>query len=193
MGALEQACAPPPVEIGGEDLVRRAKRIERQGEVRRSRVRMCDYGRVVCGDSCSHDHGCDTTKCGEGCGHDHEHVNLLQTMNPEYLNAVVKDGWEEVELTVDSGASETIDTEMVLSAQLVDGGEQQARSRIWVANGIRIPNLSEESSEVTTEEGTRRGITTQVCEVNKPGRRGRKTASQDGGTGGGKRTGTRGT
>ena len=36
-----------------------------------------------------------------------------------------------------------------------------------VANGVRIPNLGEKKFVATSEEGIRRQITAQVCEVNK--------------------------
>ena len=44
---------------------------------------------------------------------------MLQTVQPPGLNAIRDDGWEEVEMAVDSGASETvINEDMILSAEL---------------------------------------------------------------------------
>ena len=37
-----------------------------------------------------------------------------------------------------------------------------------VANGERIPNLGQKTFQGVTPEGVRRGITAQVCDVNKP-------------------------
>ena len=33
---------------------------------------------------------------------------MLQTLQPAALNAIRADGWEEVEMTIDPGASETV-------------------------------------------------------------------------------------
>ena len=47
-------------------------------------------------------------------------MNSLETILPSSLNAIRADGWEEVEMAVDSGASETvidtIDTKVLVDA-----------------------------------------------------------------------------
>ena len=85
-------------------------------------------------------------------------LNALFTIAPDVISSVGSDGWEEIELAVDSGASET---EM-------KGGPQSRRGiQYEVANGVRIPNLGEKKLVGTSEEGIRRHVTAQVCEVNK--------------------------
>ena len=76
--------------------------------------------------------------------------------------------WEEFELAVDSGASETVvGADMILSADVVEGPASRRGVEYEVANGVRIPNLGEKKLRATTHQGTTRRITAQVCEVNK--------------------------
>ena len=71
-------------------------------------------------------------------------------------------------MAVDSGASETVVSEdMISSAELKEGPASRRGVQYEVANGIRIPNLGEKKFIGTSEEGIRRHITAQVCEVNK--------------------------
>ena len=84
------------------------------------------------------------------------------------LSSIGDDGWEEVELAVDSGASETVVSEdMISSAEIRQGPQLKRGVQYEVANGIRIPNLGEKKFVATSEEGVKRQITAQVCEVNK--------------------------
>ena len=67
------------------------------------------------------------------------------TVCPDGINAVGDDEWEEIELAVDSGASETvINEEMLRSVQVQEGAASRRGVEYEVANGIRIPNLGEE-------------------------------------------------
>ena len=92
----------------------------------------------------------------------------LITINPEGLSTVMDGGWEEVELAVDSGASETVISEdMVMSVDLCDSPASKRGVEYEVANGVRIPNLGEKRFVGTSEEGISRRLTAQVCEVNK--------------------------
>ena len=76
---------------------------------------------------------------------------------------------EEVELAVDSGASETvIDTNTLTHVKAVEGPAFKRGVKYEVANGVRIPNLGEKKFKGFTEEGTLKNITAQVCDVNKP-------------------------
>ena len=71
-------------------------------------------------------------------------LNALMTIVPDNLNSVTNDGWEEVEMTVDSGASETVVGEDMITAVATREGQASRRGVFYeVANGVRIPNLGE--------------------------------------------------
>lgn len=95
----------------------------------------------------------------------------LITIEPEGLQKVGEaPQWEEIELAVDSGASETVIPEdTVRAAELVPSEASRRGVEYEVANGARIPNLGQKAFQaVTHEEGIVRSITAQVCDVNKP-------------------------
>ncbi len=93
----------------------------------------------------------------------------LIRVEPGGINAVRrKDGWEEVKLYVDSGATETVVGEgMLTSVDIVEGAASRIGVTYEVANGLRIPNLGEKKFCGISAEGCRRGLTAQVCDVNK--------------------------
>ena len=100
-----------------------------------------------------------------------EKLSPLATIEPEGLRPVVDaPRWEATELAVDSGASETVIPEgSVRGARLVPSEASKRGVQYEVANGERIPNLGQKTfTGVTESEGLLRGITAQVCEVNKP-------------------------
>ena len=69
---------------------------------------------------------------------------------------------------VDSGATETVITEQMLSAIRRQEGTQNRRGVTYeVAHGVTIPNLGGKKSIAHTQGGQKRGITAQVCELNK--------------------------
>ena len=91
---------------------------------------------------------------------------MLQTIQPASLNAVRSDGWEEVLMAVDSGASETvIGEDMAVSAVLKESEGSRRGFEYKVANGESIPNLGEKKFQAETQEGIKKGITAQVCPV----------------------------
>ena len=76
--------------------------------------------------------------------------------------------WEEIELAVDSGASETVvNDDMLKSVQTQESAASRRGVEYEVANGIRIPNLGEKRFIGTSDEGVSRRLTAQVCDVNK--------------------------
>ena len=98
-----------------------------------------------------------------------ENMMILETVEPEILNALEDPDCEEIELAADSGATETVIGESILkSIDLVEGVAYKRGVKYEVANGIRIPNLGEKKFTGITENGIAREITAQVCEVNKP-------------------------
>ena len=63
-------------------------------------------------------------------------LQALMTIVPDGLNSMTEDGWEEIIMTVDSGASETvINEDMVESAELREGAASRRGISYEVANG----------------------------------------------------------
>ena len=96
-------------------------------------------------------------------------LRIFKTIEPEGVHALGQNEWEEVEMAVDSGASETVMGPEVL--ECVETKESPASRRgveYEVANGIRIPNLGEKQFKGVTGEGLPRNLRVQVCDVNKP-------------------------
>ena len=95
-------------------------------------------------------------------------MNPLLTVCPDEINAVGEGEWEEIELAVDSGASETvINDEMLKTVRVHESDASRRGVEYEVANGVRIPNLGEKRFVGTTVEGVSRKLTAQVCDVNK--------------------------
>ena len=96
-------------------------------------------------------------------------LRILQVIEPEGVNVIDTTGeWEEIDLAVDSGATETvINEDMLKSVDLKDGPASRRGVEYEVANGVRIPNLGEKKFVGVNEEGHERAITAQVCDVNK--------------------------
>ena len=77
-------------------------------------------------------------------------MNPLLTVCPDEINAVNEGEWEEIELAVDSGASETVVNEdMLRSVQTQESAASRRGVEYEVANGIRIPNLGEKGFKAT--------------------------------------------
>ena len=98
-----------------------------------------------------------------------QEIKLLQAIEPEGINKLDSLGeWEEIELAVDSGATETvINEDMIRSVEMKEGPASRRGVEYEVANGVRIPNLGEKKFVGISEEGAERNITAQVCDVNK--------------------------
>ena len=97
-----------------------------------------------------------------------EMLNMLTTIQPESLNVVSHDGWEEIELTVDSGAGETVVPEgMINSVEMREGPAAKSGVQYECANGERIPNLGEQKFMAYTQEGCQKRMRAQVCDVTK--------------------------
>jgi len=94
---------------------------------------------------------------------------IFQTIIPEGVNAIAAKGeWEEIDMAVDSGATETVIGENMLSSvELNESWASKNGVEYEVANGERIPNLGEKKFQGVTTSGTTRNLTAQVCEVNK--------------------------
>ena len=84
------------------------------------------------------------------------------------MNAISADGkWEQIELAVDSGASESVIPPGMLDCIPTQAGEASRRGvKYEVANGEQIPNEGEKRFTAVTEEGSSKGMVLQVCDVN---------------------------
>ena len=69
-------------------------------------------------------------------------LRMLMTIGPNSLNYVRADGWEEIELAVDSGDSETVaGPDMAQSAVMQEGDAFKEKRVYELADGVTTPNL----------------------------------------------------
>ena len=75
-----------------------------------------------------------------------QRLGALTTIVPEEINSIGSDGWEEFEMAVDSGASETVvGPDMICSADIKEGAACKRGVVYEVANGVRIEKLGEKT------------------------------------------------
>ena len=88
---------------------------------------------------------------------------------PEGLKSVEEvPEWEEIEMVVDSGASESVASEdMLTRVTTVEGYAHKKGVQYEVADGVLIPNLGEKKIVAVSDGGVTRQMKAQVCEVNK--------------------------
>ena len=96
-------------------------------------------------------------------------IRTLVEITPVGVNAMEEaKEWEEVEMAVDSGATETVVGEDMIRGVETKPGEATRRGvQYEVASGELIPNLGEKNFLAYGEQGQIRAIKAQVCEVNK--------------------------
>ena len=93
--------------------------------------------------------------------------SLIEVL-PEGVNNVSEQDWEEIEMAVDSGATETVVGEdMLTSIDTKPGSAFRRGVKYEVASGELIPNLGEKRFVGVCENGETRNMTAQVCDVNK--------------------------
>ena len=94
-------------------------------------------------------------------------VNTIRSIEPEGINSVTADGqWEQIELAVDSGATESVTPASTPThVPTTDNEESRRGVRYEVANGDSIPNEGEKRFKAFTEEGTQKQMVLQVCDV----------------------------
>ena len=99
-------------------------------------------------------------------------LSELNYANTQSLSPVspLYDGWEEIEMTADSGACDTVIPEGMCSFIPIIPSEQSRRKMEYeVANGQSLPNLGQRNCLVWTEGAAApRGISMQVADVHKP-------------------------
>eukprot|EP00973_Karenia_brevis_P033671 4642726-Karenia_brevis.AAC.1 len=89
-------------------------------------------------------------------------LKVLITVEPEGINSIDKPEWELIEMAVDSGATETVVGEDMLSAiEVKESAASKRGVEYEVANGEKIPNLGEKRFTGISQEGIERSITAQ--------------------------------
>ena len=97
-----------------------------------------------------------------------ETLKALGIVEPTPVCAVATGEWEEIEMAVDSGASESVTNEGELKSVKVTEGDAKKRGVMYeVADGTLIPNLGEKDFIAVGESGSMRQMKLQVCDVNK--------------------------
>ena len=97
-----------------------------------------------------------------------QELNYCVAIEPEGFNNLEAADWELITMYVDSGATEIVLTQNMLSMLDLRESLQSKRGVEYeVANGIKIPNMGEKNFIGHTGEGHARNLTAQVCEVNK--------------------------
>ena len=96
-------------------------------------------------------------------------VKMLRELRANGLLAVKENEWEEIVMTVDSGASETVAPPDVASGIPITDSPASLRGAMYeVANGEVITNKGEKRCVIQCEEGTAKLMNIQVCDVHKP-------------------------
>ena len=151
-----------------ETLLGTAKVKEKQGEKRR-RQRRLDLASGREGIQESRGCGCESEQCMDmKTSPTVMGIGALSTVEPGSLQAI-HEGWRELDLTVDSGASETVMAEEDLpNTKTKEGSAYKRGVEFEVANGTRIANEGEKTFNTHTSGGSIRTITAQICDVNKP-------------------------
>ena len=95
-------------------------------------------------------------------------MRTILTIESDSINVFSEDGvWEEIEMAVDSGATESVANETLLSSvPTVPGPASKRGVEYEAANGARIPNEGEKRFEAVTGEGQTKKLVVQVCDVN---------------------------
>ena len=108
---------------------------------------------------------CDQRSCGSTVKREEE-LNVLVAKEPTgAICTVAEDEWVEIEVAIDSGATETVMVEETLSGivDIIEGPALRRGVAYEVANGVEIPNLGERRFLRFTEEGGQRHHSTGLC------------------------------
>ena len=101
------------------------------------------------------------------------HIDILTKIDQPTISVVrpqSRDGWEEIEITVDSGACDTVLPSRMLPGVKLEETEASRRGEEYeVANGHSMFNEGEKRCVMTTKgSSTPKGIVFQVSDVHKP-------------------------
>lgn len=172
-GEIDGPPAPHQFQMNGKDLIRNAKAHVPQGIARRERREKRKWLSTAYNPPPPLQCQCEDSQCASRQSEEEQEHKIIEglaalsTIEPNTLNGVFE-GWEMIEFTVDSGASETVVSEEML--QSVETTESPASKRgveYEVANGVRIPNQGQKEFKAETSDGTQKILTAQVCDVSK--------------------------
>lgn len=95
--------------------------------------------------------------------------NAIKTVEPHADSAVGNEEWVEIDVAIDSGATETVMSPESLEGVvgITEGPAFVRGAKYEVANGVQISNLGERKFVGVTKGGVARSLTAQVCAVNK--------------------------
>ena len=97
-----------------------------------------------------------------------QQLGTLVEVTREGVRRVEEQEWDEIDLAVDSGATETVVNEDMLQSVVVQEGDALRRGvQYEVPCGELIPNLGEKKFVGISDEGAVRNLTAQVCDVNR--------------------------
>ena len=95
-------------------------------------------------------------------------VGMLKARTNGSINTVGEQEWEEVQLYVDSGATDTVVPEdSLVTVETVDGAARKAGVEYETADGGWLQNLGEKRFGAVSEEGVNKKLVAQVCGVSK--------------------------
>ena len=94
-------------------------------------------------------------------------IKQIRTVEPETINSVSADGrWEKLQLAVDSGATESvIPPSMPECVPTEESAASRRGVKYEVASGHYIPNEGEKQFDAITDQGTKKRMILQVCDV----------------------------
>ena len=94
-------------------------------------------------------------------------IKQIRAVEPESINSVSADGhWEKLQLAVDSGATESvIPPHMPECVPTEESAASRRGVKYEVASGHYIPNEGEKKFDAMTDQGTKKRMILQVCDV----------------------------
>ena len=150
-----EVSAPPGLQANGQDGEWEVK-VSKKNQKRQKQRKREQAGRTL-------PQGSPATRVPQSS------LKMFKTIEPDHVKAVnADDGWEEIEFALDSGATETVMGEdMLSSVETKEGGASKRGVEYEIATGELIPNLGEKKFQAVSQEGVTRSITAQVCAVHK--------------------------
>ena len=134
------------------------------GTNRHRRPRPCRKRRThVSYRNCCADVGCEGRNNDDDSESDQvkQKVLGLRTILPEGIKPIAEDEWVQIDVKVDSGATET-----VMPEEMLQGVIDRQGVKYKAANGQSVPNLGQRQFLGITDDGGQSKVTAQVCGVN---------------------------
>ena len=94
---------------------------------------------------------------------------MLLAHSPNNVEVITDNEWEETEMGVDNGASDTVvDPDMIPNIAIEDGDQKRRGTTYEIATGELIPNLGEKRFVGVTENEVMMRLIARVADVNNP-------------------------